>query len=92
MSSHTSLTKGMKFGKWTIISDGPVRIDGHVFYICQCECLAQRNMRYSTLADRRSDGCKRCYMKQIRAGRLFAINIRSKEIANGKKEAKNPPE
>lgn len=55
---------GQIFGRWHVLEDRGVR-GRKRFYLCQCECGAQHEVRYDRLVNGESTQCKACAREQI---------------------------
>lgn len=57
-----------KFGKWTVIERGSLDTDGHIKWICECECGIRKEVNRSSLRNGRSKGCQKCCKTNFKHG------------------------
>lgn len=60
------LSKGIKFGKWTVKNDSPIFDDsGKTLWQCECECGNTSNVSTSNLMNGLSTQCIDCAKKEV---------------------------
>lgn len=61
----------MRFGRWTVIRQGPAAKAGHPQWECQCVCGTVRDVRQSEIVSGRSQSCG-CLASELSSQRLTA--------------------
>ena len=57
-----------RFGRWIVIKRGGKDSDGHIKWICKCDCGTIKEVTRSSLRNGRSKGCAKCSPRNNRHG------------------------